>query len=727
MATFEEAIEEQRRLLEEAKEEIKRLTEDTFAGRKEQLEIELQGMNARIEAEKTALQEARARGEATQEIEAEIAGLQQQMRDEQRAFNDEQSQFQEDEEKKAKKRHAKAIRRITALKSAYDTVKNTVSEFVNGLVTATVELEKQSQQFRKSTGGAMAFTDEISIASRDLAIFGGSTADAAAMVGTLNSGFFAFQRISADSRKQIIGLTTRMSALGVGADVTAEAVDQIMGTFRGTTKDVEAFAGVIAGTAENMGMDPGALGKETLAMSGRLAELGPRAMGVALEFQKMGRQFGINADSLLGFSDKFETFESAQDTVAQLNASFGTQLNTLELMKMSEVDRAKFVMDNLKANGQNFDQLSKFQKRNLAEITGLEVAELSRLNQNREAFETEMMQRAEQEQRGKDYLSLMEKIRGFFQKMVLNMAPIANALIQVGKQVLAPLLQRSDNISKVYFDLSTRVFTPLASVITHIGKVLADKVLPLMDMTGGSTGKFGEMLVYISEVVSAKLIAGIDYLANDLVPRLLSLFNSATGEGGFVSQFLTLFKSLTQGGLGKAFERIKGKIKEVGAALVDGALSRLQAAKDKLIERKDAALERGKMQAGSGALLGATFGAIGGPLGSLVGAGIGAAVGGIGGLIRGAISGKQKGGFAGGPTLVGEAGPELLSLPRGSYVTNNEMLRAGVNPPAAAGVQAGAAAGGQGGKGVIHLYMNTQKFASAVIQNINEENTIHIP
>jgi hypothetical protein len=450
-------------------------------------------------------------------------------------------------------------------------------------------------------------------------------------------------------------------------------------------------------------------------------------MGVALEFQKMGRQFGINADSLLGFSDKFETFESAQDTVAQLNASFGTQLNTLELMKMSEVDRAKFVMDNLKANGQNFDQLSKFQKRNLAEITGLEVAELSRLNQNREAFETEMMQRAEQEQRGKDYLSLMEKIRGFFQKMVLNMAPIANALIQVGKQVLAPLLQRSDNISKVYFDLSTRVFTPLASVITHIGKVLADKVLPLMDMTGGSTGKFGEMLVYISEVVSAKLIAGIDYLANDLVPRLLSLFNSATGEGGFVSQFLTLFKSLTQGGLGKAFERIKGKIKEVGAALVDGALSRLQAAKDKLIERKDAALERGKMQAGSGALLGATFGAIGGPLGSLVGAGIGAAVGGIGGLIRGAISGKQKGGFAGGPTLVGEAGPELLSLPRGSYVTNNEMLRAGVNPPAAAGVQAGAAAGGQGGKGVIHLYMNTQKFASAVIQNINEENTIHIP
>ena len=101
-------------------------------------------------------------------------------------------------------------------------------------------------------------------------------------------------------------------------------------------------------------------------------------------------------------------------------------------------------------------------------------------------------------------------------------------------------------------------------------------------------------------------------------------------------------------------------------------------------------------------------------------------MGGIGGLIRGAISGKQKGGYAGGMTMVGEAGPEMLSLPRGSYVTNNEMMRAGVNPPAAQAVQNSAAAGGQGGRGVIHLYMDSKRFASAVIDNINESNTISV-
>ena len=86
-------------------------------------------------------------------------------------------------------------------------------------------------------------------------------------------------------------------------------------------------------------------------------------------------------------------------------------------------------MNNLKAQGVQFDQLSKFQKRNLAGITGLEVADLKRLSVSREAFETERMEREEAEKRGKDYLSLMDKIKGFFQKMVLDVSPLVTSLM----------------------------------------------------------------------------------------------------------------------------------------------------------------------------------------------------------------------------------------------------------------------------------------------------------
>ena len=86
----------------------------------------------------------------------------------------------------------------------------------------------------------------------------------------------------------------------------------------------------------------------------------------------------------------------------------------------------------------------------------------------------------------------------------------------------------------------------------------------------------------------------------------------------------------------------------------------------------------------------------------------------------------EQGGFAhqGGTTMVGERGPELLSLPRGAYVTNNEMMRAGVTPPAAQAVNP--SGGGIGGKGEIHLYMDSKKFASAVIDNINQRNALYV-
>ena len=720
MATFEEAVEERRRLLQEALDEIADRTREQFAEREQQLQIELQGLNARIEAEKEALEEARARGEATAEIEAEIAALRRQSEEEQRAYNNEVAEFQDAEEKKAKKNHAAAIRRIRALQGAYEGVKAVVSDFVGSIITATLEVEKQSQEFRKATGGAMAFTEELTFAKRELALFGGTTEQAAQLVGTMNDNFAFFQRESAGFRKSAIDLAADVSQLGIDATTTTEAIDQIVGTFGGGMKEVEDFSMTILGTAKNMGMDPGALGRATLGMSKSLAELGPRAMGTALEFQKMGRQFGVNAEALLAFSDKFEDYDSASDVVSKLNATFGTQLNTIELMKMSETDRALAVMNNLKAQGVQFDQLSKFQKRNLAGITGLEVADLKRLSVSREAFETERMEREEAEKRGKDYLSLMDKIKGFFQKMVLDVSPLVTSLIDLGTRVLTPLLQRSDNMSKVYFDLSKRVFAPLANVITHIGDVLSERVLPLMDMTGGSAGQFGETLVGISNFIADNLIAGIDYLANDLFPTLISIFNSEPVQG-FIRGIKDTFGMILEGDFEGAMDKFQSAavpaLTAIGKALlgvIKGALTS---------GAGTAALVGGGML--KGAQFGAAIGSIFPGIGTLVGGAVGAAAGGLLGYFGPRML-LEQGGFAhqGGTTMVGERGPELLSLPRGAYVTNNEMMRAGVTPPAAQAVNP--SGGGIGGKGEIHLYMDSKKFASAVIDNINQRNALYV-
>ena len=723
MATFEESVEARKEELKKALADIAEETRKQFAEREEQLKNDLQGLNARIEAEQAALIEAKKRGDDTKKIQQEIDALKRQSEAEEKAFNTEVAEFQDAKEKKAKKDHAASIRRIRSLQGAYEGVKSVVSSFVKDLITATLEVEKQSQQFRKATGGAMAFTEELTFAKRELALFGGTTEQAAQFITTMNDNFAFFQRESGGFRKSAIGLATTMSQLGVDVETTTEAMDQIVGTFGGSFKDVEKFSMTILGTAKNMGMDPGALGRATLSMSKSLAELGPRAISTSLEFQKMGRQFGVNAESLLAFSDKFEDFDTASETVSQLNATFGTQLNTIDLMKMSETDRAIAVMDSLKAQGKSFDQLNKFQRRNLADITGLEVAELKRLSANKEAFKTEAMEREKAEIQSKKFMSLMDKMKGFFQKMILDVSPLVKALMKFSDQILAKLLQRSDNISKVYFALSKRIFAPLGGVITHIGNVLEEKVLPLMDMTGGSAGSFGETLVKISETVSNFLIRGIDYLANEAVPALLGLFNKANEPGGFIDSIMKFFKLVFSGKMKEAFAPMLEVFKKIGGALVEGAKEKMLGLGEKVKKVATGAAVGGGVSAVGGAALGAKFlgklGMFAGPLGALVGAGVGAIGGGL------IASFMQQGGYApGGLTVVGERGPEVLNIPRGAYVTNNEMMRAGVTPPAAQAVAA--TNGSSGGSGEIHLYMDSNRFASAVIENINQRNTLYV-
>jgi len=95
--------------------------------------------------------------------------------------------------------------------------------------------------------------------------------------------------------------------------------------------------------------------------------------------------------------------------------------------------------------------------------------------------------------------------------------------------------------------------------------------------------------------------------------------------------------------------------------------------------------ETGQFATGAGALMGAATGAklgmAGGPMGVLAGIAIGGAIGAIGGhAIGGAIEGKASGGRInrGGNILVGEAGPEIVSLPSNSFVTPAQQSKGGM-------------------------------------------------
>ena len=79
----------------------------------------------------------------------------------------------------------------------------------------------------------------------------------------------------------------------------------------------------------------------------------------------------------------------------------------------------------------------------------------------------------------------------------------------------------------------------------------------------------------------------------------------------------------------------------------------------------------------SGMAVGAKIGFAGGIPGIIAGTVIGGAIGGVGGLTAKYISGLSTGGTIsnGGLFIVGEKGPELVNLPAGSAVYNNQQTK----------------------------------------------------
>ena len=688
MATFEESVAEQKKLHEFRLQQIQEEVDERLAAEKRITEEKTIALKAQREAILTAMEEEKAANGSSSEdykkLLAEEKALKGEIRTEEENFFTRRSTELDKEEKKAKKRHGAAISRIRLTQAAYEGIKGVVSSTFELLKQTVLEGEKVAQTFRRSTGGSRAFVEELTVARRELAFFGKGTAEAEQMLMTLNEGFTDFQRLSTDQSEDLIMLTTTMGQLGFGTDVMADSMNMLVGQFDMGVGAIEEFSLTIAGTAKNMGMDPGALGKQTIELAGNLSRLGPRAVGTALEFAKLERQFGVSAESLLQFSDKFDTFDSAQDTVGQLNATFGTTLNSMDLMAMKEEERAVFLMDNLKQQGVNFKQLSKFQRQNLAEVTGMNVADLDRLSNSRKAFDTEMMARKKAEETGIKFMSITDKIKGFFQQMTINAAPLINALIKLGDEVMTKLLLNTRDANRAFTDLTGNIIEPLGVFLFDTGKYIFETLIP-----------------------------GLQKMAVSAIPLVKQAFQDLQPFFNGVKEIFGMILSGDfEGAMGKFKAAAFPVLKSLGSAIADGLKSaigaKLQGAKDYLM-------------GGSigGAAAGAASGAAIGSFIPFLGTAIGGLIGGLGGYFMGMAGGGPA--PYSGTVMTGERGPEMMNVPRGAYVTSNAMMRHGVTPP---GATAAAATNTSGRGATINMYMDGKKISSAVMARINEENNI---
>tara|TARA_R110002153_G_scaffold120635_2_gene265916 strand:- start:108 stop:2405 length:2298 start_codon:yes stop_codon:yes gene_type:complete len=326
-------------------------------------------------------------------------------------------------------------------------ITGTMGKFLSGITTMTVgvvfaigylaklavEFDNLSKKIGGATGMGDVFADTLMEGYKQSMASGVSMAQYGQSVTSLANNFSGFNPTAEKTNIHLANTTSRLTKLGVSADSSAKLMDHFhraMGVSQEMAADMTAQLVMLG---KQVGITASKMAADFQASAGRLAIYGKGNIKVFKQLSAQAKATGLAMSTLLGISKKFDTFEGAADSAANLNAVLGTQLSTIELMNATDAERIKMMKEQVQASVGNFDSLDKFTKMHIAKAMGLkDVGEAQRLLNMSEAESaanaSKMQEKADVQAKlaeaTEKLVPLTQKLKIAFMSFVMAFSPI---------------------------------------------------------------------------------------------------------------------------------------------------------------------------------------------------------------------------------------------------------------------------------------------------------------
>ena len=556
-----------------------------------------------------------------------------------------------------------------------DNLMGSAMSFVAGTaVESALAYNQASSAMQKATGQGELYNETL-----DQAMLSNNASlrtwdQMASAVTDLNSEFAQFNMLAAEDP----GLAARMTdtvatleGLGASGTVVAGNMDVLNKTFGYTAEEARGLTVEMSMMGLDMGMTADEVMQNFTAAAPRMALFGKKGVEVFSDLQEMAASTGVEIDTMLSMSEQFDTFEGAGKAVGSLNAMLGTNLNMMDMMMMSDNERVEAIVAAMEAGDLQWNQMNRFQKQAVANAAGIsDMAEAERMFAGGvgglRAYNLEKRTQADAEaeaaRRAEEALTIQER---------------NTAAMQQAAGSVSDLVDKIEDIQQAFWEW----YDTYEPIIQAVGLVVAglwgmSKVMgPVKDGITGAyeagkwlTGGLGEIKDGLMGVQEAGGDAA-DLLSSDGVEGMTDLMDGAdaatagTKKLEFAQMSMMGKVALIAGVVVAAFAAFF-IIKEITEWLWDfmGPWSIIIG----LILAAAAAVAAFNIAA--------TLGVASAPIiGGIVG------VAGVIGVAAAAISKLQEAETGmtdspGGATLVGEAGPEIVTMPEGGNVITNENL-----------------------------------------------------
>jgi hypothetical protein len=303
-------------------------------------------------------------------------------------------------------------------------------------LAAVVETDALRAKYVELTGdvsdAGKAFTN-LAITNSELAIGMDKMMEATT---ELRKGFSQFAFISQGLRDTLTVQAATMEKIGVNAGTTAESLNTLTMAFGMTTSEAMATEREMVGLAVALGRPPQKMVEEFNKALPDLAKFGDRAVEVFRDLQITARETGTTIEQLTAIvGEQMDTFKGSAEVAGRLNAVMGTDLvSGTELLMASEAERIEILRERLALSGQDFENMSRFQKMAVANAAGIrDVATAAKLFGNEQGQVAEMIgetgiSTAQMEEMAMKATDSFTQLKFVFMQLAVAVQPFADLL-----------------------------------------------------------------------------------------------------------------------------------------------------------------------------------------------------------------------------------------------------------------------------------------------------------
>jgi hypothetical protein len=442
---------------------------------------------------------------------------------------------------------------------------NLINNILNVMSINTLKAVKQwdsmINEFERATGIVNQYDDLLFSLWRNNLDLGVSAEKAGQAYKVLINEFIGFTSVSKENKEKMGDMLVIMDRLGVSFEDFTKTTSFMMDVLGQSFESVSKFRGELMGLADQMGLPLQQVFKGFNEAAPKLTKWGNEATEVFKKLIVQAKGLRLSTSELLAVVENFDTFDEAVPKVARLNAILGgPYLNTIEMMKMKEDERAEAMIKAFHASGKMWETLSAQEKQAVARAAGINDLTVAQrmftqsIEEHRKALQGSAVSEEEAKTRAEATLAIQEKLASIASAFAVLVRPI----VAVIDQLLTWFLQFNDWVGG------------------YLPEILLGGLTAIWFFTGGLKKAF----TWFKELFSGggeegggifKSIGNFFKNTGELVKKGgVAIIDALKGIGGKVTEFMKSFGPKFVEGAGKIISAIGNVLKTAGTALING-------------------------------------------------------------------------------------------------------------------------------------------------------------